>query len=160
MSLPCGVEPTEGWGTIQTCVAEIWPLGSCVPAATIGLPEEIVRRERGRVSSQVFAHELRRARGEIVSQYDATVARPTAANPWDDHGGDPVLDPAIAAYTAAFDSYAPEALGYRTEQPYRVLPREVSQQWNWDGAHGGEGGLGLALSSLQETLLAHPETRY
>src|SRR5256885_1595608 len=39
MSLPCGVEPTEGWDTIQTCVAEIWPLGSCVPVATIGLPE-------------------------------------------------------------------------------------------------------------------------
>jgi carboxypeptidase C (cathepsin A) len=44
-----------------------------------------------------------------------------------------------------------------------VLPREVSRQWDWDGARGprggGAGGLGLALSSLEETLLQHPGTR-
>src|SRR5215212_1539356 len=128
-------------------------------AWTIGLPEEIVRRERGRVSSDVFTHELRRPEQELLSIYDATVKRPTMANPWDDHAGDPVLNPSVAAFTAAFDIYAPEGLGYRTELPYRVLPREISQQWNWDGARGGEGGLGIALSSLQETLLSRPETR-
>ena len=128
-------------------------------ARTIGLPEEIVGRERGRVSSEVFTHELRREQHERLSTYDATVARPTTANPWDDNGGDPVLGPAVGAFTAAFDSYAPEALGYHTELPYRVLPHDVSQQWNWDGARGGKGGLGIALSSLQETLLSRPETR-
>ena len=128
-------------------------------AGTIGLPDEIVRRARGRVPSQIFTRELRRPQGEILSAYDATVARATGADPAEDHAGDPVLDPAVAAYTAAFDSYAPEALGYRTEQPYRVLSRQVSSQWDWDGARGGEGGLGLALSSLEAVLLAHPETR-
>jgi len=136
-------------------------------ARLIGLSDDIVRRARGRVPNQVFAHELRRAQGEILSLYDATVTRPAGANPSDDHAGDPVLDPAIAAYTAAFDSYAPDALGYRTEEPYRVLAREVSREWNWDaargpegdGAGGGAGGLGLALSSLEETLLQHPGTK-
>ena len=128
-------------------------------AQLTGLPEWLVRRERGRVSNQAFARELRRAQGEILSLYDATVARSTRANPWDDHAGDPVLDPAIAAYTAAFDSYAPEWLGYRTEQPYRVLAREVSREWNWDAARGGDGGLGLALSSLEDTLLQHSATK-
>lgn len=128
-------------------------------AGLIGLPAEIVRRERGRVPSRTFARELRRAQGEILSLYDATVARPSGANPWDDHAGDPVLDPSVAALTAAFESYAIGELGYRTERPYRVLARDVSRGWNWDGARGGEGGLGLALSSLQETLLARPETR-
>jgi carboxypeptidase C (cathepsin A) len=131
--------------------------------ALIGLPDNIVRQHRGRVPNRVFARELRRAQGEILSLYDATVARAAGANPSDDNAGDPVLGPAIAAYTAAFDSYAPEGLGYRTELPYRVLPREVSRQWNWDGARGpdggSEGGLDLALSSLEKTLLAHPETR-
>jgi len=128
-------------------------------ARLVGLPDDIVRRARGRVSNRVFAHELRRAQGEILSLYDATVARPAGANPADDNAGDPVLDPAIAAYTAAFDSYAPAALGYRTELPYRVLPHEVSRQWNWDAARRGAGGLGLALSSLEDTLLLHPGTR-
>jgi carboxypeptidase C (cathepsin A) len=132
-------------------------------ARLIGLPEWVVRRERGRVSNQVFARELRSAQGEILSLYDATVARAAPANPWNDPTGDPVLDPATAAYTAAFDSYAPDALGYRTEAPYRVLPRDVSREWNWDAARGGEdgggGGLGLALSALEETLLQHPGTK-
>jgi len=128
-------------------------------AALVGLPVDIVRRHRGRVPDRVFARELRRAQGEILSLYDATVTRAAGANPSDDDAGDPVLAPAIAAYTAAFDSYAPEGLGYRTERPYRVLPRDVSRQWNWDGARGGGGGLGLALSSLEKTLLAHPGTK-
>ena len=127
-------------------------------AGVIGLPVEIVRRERGRVSSRTFARELRRAEGEVLSVYDATITRPTGANPWDDGAGDPGLDPSVPAFTAAFELYAIQELGYKTEQPYRVLARDVSQQWNWDGARG-EGGLGLALSSLQEVLLSRPDTR-
>ena len=67
--------------------------------------------------------------------------------------------PAAADFTAAFDSYAPEVLGYRTDLPYRTLSREVSQHWDWEAASEGEGGLGLALSSLEAVLLAHPQTR-
>ena len=126
-------------------------------AALIGLPERVVRRERGRVSGRTFTRELRRDQGQILSQYDATVARPTGVNPWGDDAGDPVLDPAVAAYTTAFGAYTLSELGYRTELPYRVLPREVSREWNWDAAR--EGGLGLALGALQETLLARPETK-
>jgi carboxypeptidase C (cathepsin A) len=128
-------------------------------AELIDLPQEAVRRERGRVSGRTFSRELRRPQREILSLYDATVTRPTGANPWNDHAGDPVLDPSVAAFTAAFESYATGELGYRTEQPYRVLARDVSQGWNWDGARGSEGGLGLPLSSLQDALLARPHTR-
>lgn len=128
-------------------------------AALTGLPDRIVRRERGRVSARVFVHEMRRDQGEILSSYDATVGRPTVANPSEDHAGDPILGPAIAAYTQGFESYAQKDLGYRTERPYQVLAQRVAEQWNWDGARGGEGGLGLALSSLQETLLSRPATR-
>jgi carboxypeptidase C (cathepsin A) len=128
-------------------------------AQFVGLPDEVVRRARGRVPNQLFARELRRAEGEILSLYDGTVRRATRGSPEDDNGGDPVLDPAVAAYTAAFAAYAPDALGYHTELPYRVLAHEVSRQWNWDGARRGDGALGLPLSSLERTLLLHPETR-
>jgi len=128
-------------------------------AHLIGLPAEVVRRQRGRVPSGVFARQLRRPEGEVLSLYDGTVTRAAGADPRAGRAGDPVLGPAAAAYTAAFDSYAPEALGYRTEQPYRALSREVSQDWDWDGVRGDEGGLGLALSALQDTLLAHPQTK-
>ncbi len=128
-------------------------------ARLVGLSDDIVRRARGRVPKHVFARELRRAQGEILSLYDGTVTRPTPADPSDGHAGDAVLDPAVAAYTAAFNVYAPDALGYHTELPYRVLPHEVSREWNWDAAREGEGGLGLPLSALESTLLARPETR-
>src|SRR5258707_7084809 len=89
-------------------------------AQLVGLPDDIIRRARGRVPNHVFARELRRAKGEVLSLYDGTVTRPTAADPADDHAGDAVLDPAVAAYTAAFNIYAPDALRYPTEQTYRV----------------------------------------
>jgi len=128
-------------------------------AQLIGLPEEVVRRARGRVSGYRFARELRRPQGEVLSFYDGTVTRPGGSDPANDNAGDAVLDAAVAAYTAAFQTYAADALGYRTEQPYRVLPHEVSREWNWDGARERAGGLGLPLSSLENTLLAHPGTR-
>ena len=127
-------------------------------AALIGLPADIVRRERGRVSSRTFARELRRREGQVLSLYDGTVTRPAAGDPSDDRAGDPVLEPSVASLTAAFKRYATAELGYRTERPYRVLGRDVSQNWNWDGARGG-GGIGIALSSLQDTLLLRPDTR-
>jgi carboxypeptidase C (cathepsin A) len=39
-----------------------------------------------------------------------------------------------------------------------VLAREVSSGWDWDAARG-EGGLGIALSSLQDTLLLLPQAK-
>ncbi|MBV9554481.1 MAG: septum formation initiator [Alphaproteobacteria bacterium] len=128
-------------------------------AATIGLPEEVVRRERGWVGKDVFAHELRRPQKEVLSLYDATVTRPAPGNPWDHAAGDPVLDGAVAAFTQAFNIYAPAELSYRTELPYRVLPSNVNHQWSFDGAREGQDGLGMALSGLQTALLEHPTTK-
>ncbi len=128
-------------------------------AAMIGLPVDIVRRERGWVSASTFAHELRRDQGRVLSLYDATITRAAPANPWDQTGGDPILDNSIAAFTAAFNAYAPEGLGYHSDLQYRVLPRYIGRQWNFDGAHRGEDGLGLALSGLQTTLLDYPNTK-
>jgi len=79
-----------------------------------------------------LARELRRAQSEVLSQYDATVTRPGAADPENDNAGDPVLDASVGSYTAAFATYAADALDYHTEQPYRVLAARVSRQWNWD----------------------------
>ena len=124
-------------------------------AGMIGLPADLVRRHRGRISPHLFVRELRRSQREIVSLYDGTVARPAqAAN---DEAGDPVLDPAIAAFTAAFNTYLAQSLDYHTDLAYRVLPHDVSREWNWEGERSGRrGGLGLAMNSLQRALLQHP----
>ncbi len=125
-------------------------------AQIAGVPPDIVRRYRGRIPRHIFAHEIRRNRGEAVSLYDSTIEAP--AGPEGGGGGDPVLQPAVAAYGTAFNSYLAEALGVHTDQPYRVLPHDVSQQWNWEGErqHGTDG---LAMSSLEAALLEHPATK-
>ena len=69
-----------------------------------------------------------------------------------------MLQPAVAAYGTAFNTYLAETLGVHTDLPYRVLPRDVSQQWNWQGERQ-EGGPGLAMSSLEAALLEHPGTK-
>jgi carboxypeptidase C (cathepsin A) len=123
-----------------------------------GVSEDVVRRHRGRIPRDVFAREVRRAEGEVVSLYDGTIARPARPDENREGGPDPVLPPAVAAYGAAFNAYVADALGYHTDLPYRVLPHDVSRQWNWQGDRQGE-GLGLAMSSLEAALLEHPDTR-
>jgi carboxypeptidase C (cathepsin A) len=127
-------------------------------AEIIGLPEDIVRRYRGRIPRHVFAREIRRSRGEVVSLYDGSIARPARSDEGEQGGPDPLLQPAVAAYGAAFNAYVADTLGYHTDVLYRVLPHDVSRQWNWHGERQGE-GLGLAMSSLETALLEHPRTK-
>ncbi len=125
-------------------------------AGIIGLRQEIVRRWRARVPNYVFARQILRDRGERVSVYDGTIARPAPADERD--GSDPLLQPVAADFGAAFNAYAADDLGYRTDQPYRVLAGTISRQWNWEGERG-EGGRGLPLTSLEAALVAHPGTK-
>jgi carboxypeptidase C (cathepsin A) len=125
-------------------------------AGMTGVREGIVRRWRARVPNQVFAGQILRDRGDRVSLYDGTIARPAPAD--ERESGDPLLQPAAAAFGSVFNAYVAEALGYRTDRPYRVLAGDVSRQWNWEGERR-EGGPGLPMASLEAALLAHPGTK-
>jgi len=127
-------------------------------AEIAGLPEDIVRRHRGRIPRHVFAREIRRSKGEVVSLYDGAIVRSARPDEGQEGGPDPLLQPAVAAYGAAFNAYVADALGYHTDLPYRVLPHDISRQWNWQGERQGD-GLGLAMSSLETALLEHPGTK-
>jgi carboxypeptidase C (cathepsin A) len=129
-------------------------------AQIAAVPTDIVRRYRGRIPRHIFAREIRRNQGEVVSLYDSTIVRPAGPEGGEGAGGasDPVLQPAVAAYGTAFNAYLVEALGVHTDQPYRVLPHDVSQQWNWQGERQ-QGAEGLAMSSLEAALLEHPTTK-
>ncbi|HEY3909640.1 MAG TPA: alpha/beta hydrolase [Stellaceae bacterium] len=125
-------------------------------AGMTGLRPALVRRWRARIPNYVFAHQILRDRGERVSLYDGTIARPAPAGEREE--SDPLLGPIAAAFGAAFNAYAADDLGYRTDQPYRVLAGNVSQQWNWEGERG-EGRTGLPMTSLEAALIAHPGTK-
>ena len=125
-------------------------------AEIAGISADIARRYRGRIPRHIFAREIRRKEGEAISLYDSMITRP--AGPEDGETADPVLQPAVAAYGSAINAYLADELGVHSDLPYRVLPRDISQQWNWQGErqHGTEG---LAMSSLEKTLIDHPDTK-
>ena len=125
-------------------------------AAMTGLRREIVHRWRGQVPNYVFARTILRSRGERVSLYDGTIARPAPA---DERGaGDPLLPQIAAAFGSAFNAYAAGTLDYHTTLPYRVLAGDVSRQWNWEGERS-KGERGLPLASLEAALIADPQMK-
>jgi hypothetical protein len=72
-------------------------------AALSGLPPQLVREQDGRVPASVFMKEFDRARGRLVSRYDALVGAPdpdpSSSRP---RGPDPVLDGIRATLSAGF----------------------------------------------------------
>jgi carboxypeptidase C (cathepsin A) len=129
-----------------------------------GLPRDVVERQNARIPLNVFIKEFRRADGRLISRYDAGVSIadpfPTSPTP---RGGDAVLQGTIAPFTTAFVAYARDELGFRTDQPYRLLNGAVSNKWDWRGAGGGQGfgggGFAGSLDDLREALSLDPRLR-
>lgn len=123
-------------------------------ARITGLPVETVRRQRGRVPMGVFTRELLRDRERILSIYDGTF---TAADP--DPGAarvpfDPFLKGTVPTYTTAFAAYAHDALGVRTDTPYRLLSNRVNRNWEWPRM-----SVPSAVDALQTALTLQPALR-
>lgn len=123
-------------------------------ARITGLPVETVRRLRGRVPMSVFTRELLRDQGRILSIYDGTF---TAADP--DPGAaripfDPFLKGTVPTYTTAFAAYAHDALGVRTDAPYRLLSDRVNRNWEWPRM-----SVPSAVDALQTALTLQPGLR-
>jgi carboxypeptidase C (cathepsin A) len=125
-------------------------------AGMIGLPPELIARHRARISNHLFAREILRPRGEVVSLYDGTIPRP-APTDQHDQAGDPLLRPIAADFGTAFNAYVSDTLGYHTDRPYEVLSGDVVRHWNWRGER--EEGPGPALEALEATLLTRPATK-
>lgn len=123
-------------------------------ARTIGLPEELVTRFRGEIPTDVFARELLRGKGRVVSVYDGTF---TAADPDPSAARlpfDPFLRGTVPTYTTAFAAYAHEWLGVRTEVPFDLLSERVNRDWEWPRS-----GQPSAVDDLQSALTLQPALR-
>ncbi|MCP8941026.1 peptidase S10 [Alsobacter sp. SYSU M60028] len=132
-------------------------------AGFTGLDEALLRRLGGRLDSRTFLRERTRGEQKIGSAYDALVLgydpEPTSPVP---HGDDPVLDATEAPLTAAATELY-RKLGWRIDRPYRLLNREVGNQWMWGGRRAAPEALGdlreaLALDPNMRALVAHGAT--
>ena len=135
-------------------------------AQLTGLDEGLIAGWRGRIPLDAYLRDVLRRDGRVVSRYDATVSL-VDPNPWSEESReDPVLDGSIAPFTGAFIAYASDELGYKTEQPFALLNRDVSRRWDWGRGRGSPRSLGasdalrraLALDPRLKIMIAHGVT--
>ncbi len=119
-----------------------------------GLPLDLVQRNFARVPTGLFAREFERAKGKVLSPYDAMIGTadiaPEAARI---AGPDPVLDRSVPVLTSAFVAYARDELNYRTDVSYRLLNGEIGR--NWDYGTSGQGYAGV-MNDLQRARSLNP----
>jgi len=125
-------------------------------AALTKLDPVLVRRLAARIDTRTFLRELNRERGQILSNYDATVTgidpNPSAT---ESHYDDPVLSAITAPLTSAMTDLYARVLNWRVEDPYRLLNGSVSSRWDWGGGRGGNEIVG----DIRTALAADPRLR-
>lgn len=123
----------------------------------LGMPEDLVRLHRGRISRHTFAKTLLQEADRYVSIYDGSVA---AIDPYPSSTSmqldDPVLDTVTALLARAFGVYAPSELNYRAEGTYQVLNPAVGRNWQWMSGRRSQGFQGAA-DGLKEAMSLHPD---
>lgn len=104
-----------------------------------GLPEAFLRNANLRIDPSRFQKELLRGERRTVGRLDARFS----GSDHDAAGEFPEYDPAgtaiAAAYTAGFNSYVRESLGYKTEELYKPTNYEEVGK-DWDDRHRTGGG--------------------
>ncbi|MDG6095453.1 peptidase S10 [Acetobacter sp. AN02] len=125
-------------------------------AKRTGLPEDIVARQRGTPDPQ--SHDVRSRNGRLISVYDGTltIADPFPEGTDNSDSPDPTLFGFGRAYGSAFEGYAAQDLGFRTDLNYELLNLEVNRQWDYRG----EGELiASEVPALRKLLALNPTLR-
>ncbi|TPL02622.1 peptidase S10 [Mesorhizobium sp. B2-4-14] len=123
-------------------------------AEITGLPLDVVQRNFARVPTDLFAREFARARGKVLSPYDAMIGTadiaPESARI---AGPDPVLDRSVPALTSAFVGYVRDELNFRTDVSYRLLNGEITRSWDYGTSRQGYAGV---MTDLQRARALNP----
>lgn len=97
-----------------------------------GIPEEFVERANLRLSLDLFSKRLmldeRRTVGRLDSRYVGIDADQTRAT----YEHDPSYSAIVPPYTACFNQYVREGLGYKSDLPYEILTGRV-HPWSFQG---------------------------
>ncbi len=101
-------------------------------AQLTGLDTALVRQLAGRVDPETFEREIRRGRGLVASNYDATVMA-FDPNPYSatSRYSDAMLGALNAPLAAAITDFYRARFGWQIEAPYRLQNNEVNARWDW-----------------------------
>ncbi|OZM73559.1 peptidase S10 [Amycolatopsis antarctica] len=105
-------------------------------ARLTGLSESYVDRVNLRIEHIRFFTELLRDRGLTTGRMDGRFTT------WEPDGGrehmsdDPSVSRVIGAYSAAFNHYVRDELGYENDLPYDILSLDVNKAWSYSDFEG------------------------
>jgi carboxypeptidase C (cathepsin A) len=130
--------------------------------ALTGLDAEVVRRQAGRLDMGTVRRELTRARGRVVSAYDAGISGfdPDPTAPYSEHE-DPGLTGMTAPLTSAMVTHLWQTLNWKVpDQRYNLLNGSVNGNWRWGRGRGSAESFSalrqaLALDGNLQALVAH-----
>jgi carboxypeptidase C (cathepsin A) len=130
-------------------------------AGLIGVDPKLIKQLGGQIDIETFARAPHRDQGIVTSIYDATVtgydAFPDYAEPKFE---DPILMGTKAPVTSAIVDYIQGTLGYKIDQPYELLSRDVNQKWDWNVTTGdGSPEPPSSVDDLRQALALDPKLK-
>jgi carboxypeptidase C (cathepsin A) len=121
-----------------------------------GIDAKVIAEHHGRVSSELFRDQFRQ-NDRMVSVYDGSISVPLPS-PSRHIRFDPILDRAVTVLTPLMVTYARGELGFRTDLPYTLLNRELSQKWDY-GTKPNRQGFAGSLDELQNARTLNPDLK-
>jgi carboxypeptidase C (cathepsin A) len=104
-------------------------------AAYTGLSEGYIDRANLRIEHVRFGKELLREQGVVVGRLDARLTRSSEARNTESWEFDPSFADICQPYTGLVNDYIRETLGWKTDNPYRILDG-LYNNWKWVDSQG------------------------
>jgi carboxypeptidase C (cathepsin A) len=121
-----------------------------------GLSEQYVDDTELRVYIMRFCKELLRRERETVGRLDSRFTGVDALNVTEEPDFDPSMVSPTPPFTAAFNDYVRNTLGYETDDEYETLSMAVNREWKFDGDRMGAPETSEAL---REAFARNPHMR-
>ena len=121
-----------------------------------GLDRDYLDRADGRIEIQRFCKELLRKEKRTVGRLDSRFKGIDASHVNDTPENDPSMSAIRPPYTSAFNAYARDDLGYRTDVPYHILGEGVGR---WDWGNAGRNGFPSTAEPLRDAMAKNPSLK-
>ena len=149
-------------GAYATALMQGTALGEISRAAVVrrmseltGLSEQFIRRCNLRVSQSRFSKELLRDQGRTVGRFDSRFTGRDIDDAGDGYEYDASYAAIRANFTASFNSYIREELGFKSDLSYEIL----TNVWPWDFGRAGEGRFVNVADRLRQVMHQQPHIR-
>jgi carboxypeptidase C (cathepsin A) len=127
--------------------------------AFTGLPVDYLVRSNLRVPPERFEKQLLGDEARTVGRYDGRFSNFDLDPIADSADTDPSSDAVFGAFTAAFNTYVRDELGYKSDAKYEFLSGAVNGAWNFKRSGSNDANAVDVSDDLQAAMTANPYLR-